>query len=135
MTGSNDELHRFVTERAGDAYRTAVTYDADGWKPLHVREDLRTQSLKRSLPGAIERARETEALFREDDYPPLGEAKATTELHEDGVVIHFREGEKSGTIVSLDRDAARRLAGFVAECLSIIEQRDERSYGDRKSVV
>lgn len=117
-----------MKDQAGDSYRAAFCYDADDWSAIYVREELRTESLKESIPDAAERAREREAILTEADYPPLGETTATTELHEDGVLIHFREGENSGTVISLGRDAARRLAGFVTECLYILDARPSPGY-------
>jgi len=69
----------------------------------------------------VKRARQNEPLLRAEDYPPLGKVHVTSEVHEDGVILHFPEGPEVGTIVSLDRDAARQLAGFVAQAMAILQ--------------
>lgn len=117
-----------MEERAGDAYRTAFHYDATEWEAIHVRSDLDTRNLGEEAPNIIERARETEALLREDDYPPIGETHATTEVHEDAIILHFPEGPEEGTLISLDPDAAQLLTGFVTRCLSIIQTPDPDKY-------
>jgi hypothetical protein len=122
------KLHQYIKEQAGTAYRTAFHYDADCWETIHIRHDLQTEALGEELPDVIERARDTEPLVREDDYPPLGEAYAQTEIHEDGIVCLFPEGGHEGTIVSLDPDAARLLTGFVTRCLSILETPETETY-------
>ncbi|WP_379732395.1 hypothetical protein [Halolamina salina] len=122
------ELHQFVKDRAGDAYRTAFHYEGDDWETLYVRDDLATDRLHNQLPDIVERARDTQALLREEDYPPLGAARATTEVHEDGVILHFPEGPTAGTLVSIDRDAARRLAGFVTRAMSILQSPSASAY-------
>lgn len=128
VSDSHKELHQFVDERAGDAYRTAFHYDADDWEAMHVRSDLQTRTLGEEVPDIIERARETEALLREDDYPPIGETYATTEVHEDAIILHFPEGPDEGTLISLDPDAARLLTGFVTRCLSILQTPENDKY-------
>lgn len=122
------ELHQFVDERAGDAYRTAFYYDVDDWEAIHVRSDLQTQTLGEEVPDIIERARETEALLRKEDYPPIGETYATTEVHEDAIILHFPEGKHEGTILSLDPEAAQLLTGFITQCLSILQTPETDEY-------
>ncbi|WP_430506017.1 hypothetical protein [Haloparvum sp. PAK95] len=114
-------LHQFVMERAGDSYRTAFYYHADGWETLHVREDVATEQLEESVPKAVERAREKRAFLRGEEYPPLGDTTATTEVHENGVIIHFPEKDREGVLISLDRDAAQKLASFVDQAISVLE--------------
>lgn len=126
------DLHQFIRKRAGNAYRTAFHYDADGWETIHVRQDLQTEELGEEVPDAIERARELEPLVREEDYPPLGETYAQTEIHEDGIVFQFPEGPNEGTLVSLDPDAARLLTGFVTRCLSILDTPTSNTYRYRE---
>lgn len=116
------ELHQFIQERASGSYRSAFYYEGDNWEALYVREDVATERLHDELPDIVKRARQNQPLLREEDYPPLGELDATTEVHEDGVILHFPEGPDVGTIVSLDRDVARRLAGFVTQSMSILQQ-------------
>lgn len=114
-------LHQFVMERAGDSYRTAFYYHAGGWETLHVREDVATAELAKSVPRAVERARNKRAFLRGEEYPPLGETTATTEVHENGVILHFPENSQEGILLSLDRDAAQRLAAFVDQAMSVLE--------------
>jgi hypothetical protein len=128
----HQKLHQYIKEQAGTAYRTAFHYDADDWETIHIRHDLQTEALGAELPDVIERAREAEPLVREDDYPPLGETYAQTEIHEDGLVCQFPEGPNEGTIVSLDPDAARLLTGFVTRCLSILETPNSNTYHYRE---
>jgi hypothetical protein len=128
VSDRHEELHEFIRDRAGRSYRTAFHYDTDDWETIHVRHDLQTEELGEETPDVMERARESEPLVREEDYPPLGETYAKTEIHEDGIVFHFPEGPNEGTIVSLDPDAAQVLTGFVTRCLSILETPDSSTY-------
>jgi hypothetical protein len=122
------ELHRFIQERARASYRSAFYYERDNWEPLYVRDDVASNRLRDELPDIVKRARQNQPLLREEDYPPLGEVHATSEVHEDGVILHFPEGPDEGTIVSLDRDAARRLAGFVSQAMTIFQSPQSSEY-------
>ncbi|GAA0658272.1 hypothetical protein [Salarchaeum japonicum] len=117
------KLDRYLRDRAGDAYRTAFRYDADGWEPIHVREDLATRELHTLLPELVERVRGTRAWVSEEEYERFGGTTATMEIHEEGVLLHVPDGENAGVLVSLDVDAARSLVGFVAECEAKLHER------------
>lgn len=119
--GRHRELHQFVRERAGDAYRAAFRYDETGWGALHVRDDLRTEALEEEIPEIHEKLLRRRALLTEEEYPHLGGAEATVEIHGNGVLLHFPKNGGGGTVVTLDRDVARRLTSFVVECQSILE--------------
>jgi len=126
------ELHQFILDRAGDAYRTGFHYREDGWKTMYIREDLATEQLENEMPDVIEQVRDRRALLSEETYPPLGEPQATTEVHDEGVIIHFPEGSAEGTIISLDREAARRLTGFVVQCQTILQTRTATQYAPQR---
>ncbi|GGN07265.1 hypothetical protein GCM10009021_02910 [Halarchaeum nitratireducens] len=96
-------------------------YDEDDWTTIYVRDDLATERLRDSVPNIVERTREARALVREDDYERLGETTATTEVHDSGVVLHFPREDRRGVIISLDREAARRLSAFVSQCATILQ--------------
>lgn len=126
MTPSMDsDRHRrlceFVEDRVGDSLRGMVSYDESDWEAVYIRPDLATRELRAGLDDICDRARDARSLLREADYPPIGETTATTEVHENGVVLHFPRGPDSGTLVSLDRDVARHLTSFVIECSEILE--------------
>jgi len=112
---------RLVEEQAGENFRSAFRYDEDDWSALYVRDDLATADLQQVVPGLARRAREAEPLVREQDYEGLGPQRASISLHSEAVLIHFREGEAGGVIVTLDKDVARNLADFVARCEDILE--------------
>lgn len=125
---THQELHRYLEERAGDAYRSAFHYKQDDWEAIYVREDLVTQQVKQDVPDLIERARTAQILLRDEEYPPLGKLTATTEVHENGVILHFVEADGEGTVVSLDVEAASRLSGFLSECQNILTSHEATKY-------
>lgn len=119
----HEKLDEYLRDRAGDAYRTAFRYDADGWELLYVREDLATHELHALLPNVVARVREAQAWVSEEEYGRFGATTATMEIHETGVLLHLPDGERAGVLVSLDVEAARNLVGFVAECKSKLQER------------
>ncbi|WP_435096792.1 hypothetical protein [Halarchaeum sp. P4] len=111
-------LVQFVSTRAQRYFRTAVHYTEDGWEALYRRGDLPAERAERRTSAVVEKARARDPL-REPDSP-FGDLDATVELYENGVFIIIRESATEGVIVSLERDAARNLAGFVVECERIV---------------
>lgn len=113
-----DECRDFaqvVHHHAGDTFRSVFRYTDDDWTALYVRDDVATDDLQSVISTLIQRLREQEPVIQEE-YGRLGETRATVELHEDGVLLHFRETETDGVAVSLDREAAQELSTFIDQC-------------------
>lgn len=117
---SHRRVAEFCRQRARDQFRAAVSYDEDGWEVVALREDLRTPELKRALPRLHRLLLDRDDVVPASEYPALGETVATTEVHEDGVVLHFREGERSGLVVTLDREVGQQLVGFLETCADML---------------
>ncbi|QPV62720.1 hypothetical protein I7X12_18645 [Halosimplex litoreum] len=117
-------LVQLIHNRAGDAFRGAVRYDADDWEPLYLRDDVATENLKDALPTITDRARANESIVPPEEYGRLGERQATVELHDRAAVLHFKESEHGGIIVSLDRDVAQGLGQFVNSCDAVLDGRE-----------
>jgi N-dimethylarginine dimethylaminohydrolase len=113
-------LVQLVHNRAGDAFRGAIRYDADGWDALYLRDDVATEDLKAALSAIAERARANESIVPAEQYDRLGENQATVELYDRAAILHFRESQDSGIIVSLDRDVAQGLGQFVNSCNAVL---------------
>lgn len=114
------ELVRLIHERAGDTFRSAFSYTADDWQALYLRDDIATKELHDVIPQLINRTRTIEPIVREEEYPKLGAAQASVELHQRGVLVHFRVSEDEGVAVSLEREAARELAEFIDDCTELL---------------
>ncbi|WP_459881305.1 hypothetical protein [Halorubrum gandharaense] len=127
-------LHEYLKEEAGDSYRTAVHYDADDWDAIYGRPDLPPEELRDIVSTAVKRARAERALIPESEYPRLGRTHATTEVHENGVVIHLPEDGTKGTLISLDRSAASRLTEFVGTCSEIVHTPATERYAVAETV-
>jgi len=116
----HQELHEFMKEQAGDAYRAGFHYDDETWEAMYVRSDLATEELHENIPEVRKELVERGVLLSEEKYPPLGETHATTEVHENAVVMHFPQGPNEGTVISLDRKVTQKLTDFVLQCQSIL---------------
>jgi len=121
----HQELHEFVQERARDAYRAGFHYEGEKWEALYVRSDLATEELRENIPDVREELIERGVLLPEEKYPPIGETHATTEVHEDAVIMHFPEGPSKGTVISLDREVAQKITEFVLQCQNILSSRQQ----------
>lgn len=117
-------LLQLIHNRAGDAFRGAIRYDADGWDALYIRDDVATGDLKQALSAITDRARADQPIVPTDQYDRLGQHQATVELYDSAAVLHFRETSTSGIVVSLDRDVAQGLGQFVNSCAAVLEGRE-----------
>lgn len=122
-------LLQLIHGRAGDSFRAAVWYDADEWVVLYMREDVATQDLRSSMSELADRLRSAESLVPEQIYDRIGDTQAVVELHDNAVVLHFRETPTQGIVVSLDRDVAQGLGQFVNSCNAVLEDDSESDDG------
>lgn len=122
-------LLQLIHGRAGDSFRAAIWYDADEWVVLYVRDDVATEQLRDSIPKVADRVRAAEPLIPEEMYDRLGDTQAVVELHDTAVLLHFRETQTQGIMVSLDRDVAQGLGQFVNSCNTVLEDERESDGG------
>jgi len=115
------DLLQLVHNRAGDAFRIAVHYDADEWTVLYARDDIATDALGDALPTLVDRARAYEPIVATDIYDGVGDTQASVELHAEAAVLIFHRGGESGVVVSLDRDVAQGLGKFVNSCNDVLD--------------
>ncbi|GAA0297381.1 hypothetical protein [Halarchaeum salinum] len=114
------ELVKFVRSRARQNFRTAVHYTGDDWEVIYRRDDLSDERSQRRSGGIVERVREREPL-REPDSP-FGTFESCVELYEGGVFMVVKESPTAGVVVSLEREAAQNLAGFVIACERVLDE-------------
>lgn len=124
----HEALVDFLDAQASNALRGILAYDEDGWEALRIREEFVTDELKDALADFHERLDDRYTIVREEEYEPLGEVQATVEIHEEGVLLHFRKSPETGVVVTLDRKAAHRLATFIDQCVTILEQTEGDAY-------
>jgi hypothetical protein len=123
MTGAQyQELLKLVRGRAGDAFRAAIQYDERDWTVLYIRDDVATAELKDALDTLLERVRDSEPIVDSDVYRGVGKTQATVELHADAALIHLRESDTDGVVISLDREIAQGLGSFINRCNSILSE-------------
>jgi len=119
----DEQYHRLVTvidRHAGATFRAAFCYDETDWQTLYVREDVATEQLQSVVPALHEQVLEQDPLVPAEVYGGLGATQATVELHDDAVVVHFRESDTTGVVVTLDVEAARDLTEFISECTDVL---------------
>jgi hypothetical protein len=121
-TSEYSDLIRMIHDHVDGLFRAAFSYTAAGWEAEYIREDLQTRELRENIPMILERVRGNRTMIDSGDYRKLGEARATVELYDNGVLIHFRNSDSGGILVSLEAEAARDLAGFVDECAGVLTE-------------
>lgn len=120
-TGS-DAFVRFVLDRAGDAVRSVVRYDAEDSEVLFLREDVAEGSSALGIETVIAALRrEGEQAERQEHVFAHGELNCIVRAFDGGLEMHFPYGDSAGVAVALEPAAATHLYGFVDDCLEHVE--------------
>lgn len=112
-------LAEYLSRRASDAFRGLAQYDGDDLDVRYARDDLgHDEMYERAevIHRAVRPRDDTNALDE------LGATRATIQMREDAVVLHFPVDEDVGYLVGLEPDVARDLSSFVSDCLRIIDR-------------
>lgn len=112
-----DTAHRldeFVADHTDASYRGAMYYDAEGWEILDIRSEPDVEDLGSALKEFHGRLLEHRGLGREDGS--LGRHRATVEVYENGLLLHFPLGSDAGVVLTFDRSEIEDLARLVSEC-------------------
>lgn len=117
-----ERLTKFVEQRAGDYFRTAISFTEDDWELLYRRSDLPRERVEKRGDEIVDRVRRQEPA-REPDGP-FGEFAAAIQLYENGVFAIIREGASEGVLISLESEAARSLASFIHECRRVLRSKE-----------
>ncbi|AQL41882.1 hypothetical protein BV210_03745 [Halorientalis sp. IM1011] len=116
------KLLQLVRGRAGDAVRAVLQYDAHDWTMLYIRDDVATEGLRDALDDLVDRVRDRDPVVTRESYGGIGETQATVELHAAAALVHLRESDTAGVVVSLDRDIAQGLGQFVNRCNVVLHE-------------
>jgi hypothetical protein len=112
------EIVRFLKQRAGDNLRGVAHYHEDGYELLYVRDDVARRYDDDRFAELFSTIREemSERAQQESVYE-LGRLHCTVRLFDEGIVLNFSQGDRLGTSVSLDPEAASNLTTFAYECI------------------
>lgn len=119
-----DDFIEFVIERAGDSLRVIGWYEDENAGVFYARGDLDRDT-------AATRVKADQDYYSQGSKAePLSDLRATVDVRDRAVIIHFPVTGDRGLIVSLEHDAANHLVDFVTECrvhLSDDEMRTRRA--------
>jgi hypothetical protein len=121
-----DELVDYVKDRAGGTLRVVNWYTEDDYGTLYIREDLDPEEVEKRVRAVSDRLTTVPTSETNEPLDALGDKKATVQVRENVVILHFPTDKEEGILVSLEDDAARDLHRFVKECV-------DRLDGDRIS--
>lgn len=123
MSGADTEgFVRFVLDRAGDAVRSVVHYDADASEVLFLRDDVAEHYSALGLETVVTALRrEGERSARQEHVYAQGELNCIVRAFDGGLEMHFPYGDTEGLAVALEPRAADHLYSFVDDCLEHLE--------------
>lgn len=117
-SADSDAFVRFVLDRAGDAVRSVVHYDADGSDVRYLRDDVADDYSALGLETVMAALRrEGERAGRQEHVFAHGELNCIVRCFDGGLEMHIPYGDSEGVAVALEPRAAKHLYGFVDDCL------------------
>jgi hypothetical protein len=121
------ELAEYLEQRAGDSLRAVGHYSTDDYEIVHLRDDVREQYSDDEIEDIVEDLRwESFAKSTQERQYRFGSLNCSIQAFEEGVVMHFPYDDNRGTLISLAPGAARQLIGFIDDCLSQINDVQNR---------
>jgi hypothetical protein len=119
MTDSQlDGFVPFVLDRAGEAVRSVVRYDADSSEVLFLRDDVAEVYSALTLETVMTSLRrEGEQAGRQEHLYAHGGLNCIIRAFDGGLEMHFPYGDSEGVAVALEPRAAQQLYRFVDDCL------------------
>lgn len=113
-----DGFARFVLDRAGDAVRSVVQYDAEASEVLFLRDDVAENYSALGVETVVTSLRrEGERSGRQEHVYAHGELNCIVRAFDGGLEMHFPYGDSEGVAVALEPQAAEHLYSFVDDCL------------------
>ena len=118
----SDDFVRFVLDRAGEAVRSVVRYDADASEVLFLRDDVADTYSPLTIETVVTSLRrEGEQSQRQEHLYAHGQLNCIVRCFDGGLEMHFPFGEEEGVAVALEPRAAQQLYSFVDDCLEHVE--------------
>lgn len=114
---SSDEFVAFLTGRAGDYLRSVTRYDASGYDIVYLRSDLDVDAIHDRVDRAHRQIVDARITAEDEAESDLGETYTTVQIRDELVIINIPQHGSTGTLVSLEPEAARQLTSFLAECV------------------
>ncbi|MDZ7701153.1 MAG: hypothetical protein U5J98_03305 [Halobacteriales archaeon] len=112
----------FVLDRAGDAVRSVVRYDATDSEVLFLRDDVAETYDALGVETVVASLRrEGEQAGRQEHVYAHGELNCIVRAFDGGLEMHFPYGDVEGIAVALEPAAAEHLYGFVDDCLEHLD--------------
>lgn len=124
MEPSATEVAAFCREHFGSALRTVVAYDAEEFETGYVREDLAAGYDHRRFAALVAVARDVHGPLRAlpdgSTDSPTGAYRSTRHRFENAVALQFVVDDTRGYLVSVEREAARRLDDLTDPLLRVV---------------
>jgi hypothetical protein len=124
-----DTLVDFLLGEAGPYLRSAYYFDEQSYEELYLRDDLEGEYSEEELAFLFEEMVNADA---EDDpiarIADSSDLRCSIRLYDEMITVLIHHREETGTLVSLEPNAARDLVTFVYRLMSKVSQHSDRSF-------
>jgi len=110
------QLVDYLASRAGDMVRAVAFYTGDDYEILYIKDEIRAKYTEAEIERVADLLRAEPRRSRVESTFEMGEFRCSLLAFGDGIVMHFPQGGGTGTLVTLEVDAARQFSQFAAEC-------------------
>ncbi|WP_232820477.1 hypothetical protein [Halorussus litoreus] len=117
---SANRLVEFLEERADEHLRGAIHYSEDGYESLYLREDVDAMYSDKKMTDLAEYYRQQSRVQSSDKPFALGNCHCNVSFYDDAILFHFSQGDKIGTVITLEPEAGRDIVGFITKCLELL---------------
>jgi hypothetical protein len=125
--GQTDSIVEFFESEAEDSLRVVVSYDENTHDFRYIRNDIQNEYTKREFNKHVDTFRDTENVDQSlESALSVGKHHCSIHLFDEMILFNFTQGDKMGTVVSLDPQAGRDLLQFVTQSLKTFYQEDSK---------
>ena len=114
---SVENLHAFLTDRAGGLLRVLLTYDGDGYEIHHRRQDLDRDCIEARSREVYENLTVADTASDDRLASDVGTLDASLQVRSKAVIVHLPLDGGRGVVVSLEPEAGRDLTTFLGACI------------------
>ncbi|SFR36377.1 hypothetical protein SAMN04487947_0455 [Halogeometricum rufum] len=114
---SANRLVNYLEKQAGPYFRGAIHYSEDEYYVLYLRDDVDSLYSNEKMEELVQYYRKENQYQTSEEPFELGNNHCTVNFYDDAILFHFTQGDRLGTVITLEPEAGRDIVGFITECL------------------
>jgi hypothetical protein len=117
------EVAEWLSDSAGSFVRCAARYDELDVDILYMKPAVKALYSEREIQRIADAMRAEPRQSEMEGLLEMGQFNCSLWGFQDGIVLHFPKGERSGTVITLEAGIASQFNEFAEECAARIYDR------------